>query len=71
MAYVTSLTYILAGMLPTLPYYSFKSYFSNTKLYRTIIYRHAVLLKTFLNEGNRRFAFKQYTTMMLKLYMLL
>ena len=71
MAYVSSLTYILAGMLTTLPYYSFKSYFSNTKLYQTIIYLHAVCLKTFLNEGNSRCAFKQYTTTMLQLYMLL
>ena len=37
MAYVSSLTYILAGMLTTLPYYSFKSYFSNTKLNRQVI----------------------------------
>ena len=55
-------------MLDTLPYYSFKSYFANTKLYLIIIYRHAVCLQTFLNEGN---AFKQNTTMMLQLYMLL
>ena len=71
MAYVSSLTYILAGVLTTLPYFSFKSYFSNTKLYRTIIYRHDVCLKTFLNEGNSLYAFKQYTTMILQLYMLL
>ena len=71
MAYVSSLTYILAGMLTTLPYYSFKSYFSNIKLYHTIIYRHAVCLKTFLNKGNSQYTFKQYTTMMLQLYMLL
>ena len=71
MANITSLTYILAGMLTTLPYYSFKSYFSNTKLYRTIIYRHAVCLKTFLNKGNSQYAFKRYTTMMLQLYMIL
>ena len=71
MAYVSSLTYFLAGMLTTLPYYSFKSYFSNNKLYRTIIYWHAVCLKTFLNEGSSRYAFKQYTAMMLPLYMLL
>ena len=71
MAYGSSLTYILAGMLTTLPYYSFKSYFSNTKLYRTIIYGHDVCLKTFSNEGNSQYAFKQYTTMMLQLYMLL
>ena len=71
MAYVSSLTYILASMLTTLPYYSFKSFFVNTKLYRTIIYRHAVCLKTFLNEGNSMYALKQYTSMMLQLYMLL
>ena len=70
MAYVSSLTYILAGMLTMLPYYSFKFYFSNTKLYRIIIYRHAVCLKTFLNGRNSRYAFKQNTTMMLQLYML-
>ena len=58
-------------MLTTLPYYSFKYYFANTKLYRIIIYRHAVCLKTSLNEWNRRYAFKQYNTMMLQLYMLL
>ena len=71
MAYVSSLAYILAGMLTTLPYYSLKSYLSNTKLCWTIIYWHAVCLKTFLNEGNSRYAFKQYTDMMLQLYMLL
>ena len=71
MTYVSSPTYILIGMLTTLPYYSFKSYFANTKLYLIIIYRHAVCLKTFLNEGNSRYAFKQYTTIMLQLYMLL
>ena len=71
LAYASSLTYILAGMLITLPYYSFKSYFTYTKLYRTIIYQQAVCLKTFLNEGNSLFSFKQYTTMVLQLYMLL
>ena len=71
MTYVSSLTYILAGMLTTLPYYRFKFYFSNIKLYRIIIYRHAVSFKTFLNGGNSRYAFKQYTTMMLQLYMIL
>ena len=54
-----------------LPYYSFKSYFANTKLYLIIVYRHAVCLKTFLNEGNSQYVFKQYTIMMLQLYMLL
>ena len=71
MAYVSPLIFMLAGMLTTLPYYSFKSYSSNIKLYQTIIYQHAVCLKTILNEGNSRYAFKQYTTMMLQLYMLL
>ena len=71
MTYVSFLAYILAGMLTTLPYYSFKSYFANTKLHLIIIYRHAVCLKTFLNEGNNRYAFKPYTTKMLQLYMLL
>ena len=47
MTYVSSLTYIYTGMLTTLPYYSFKSYFANTKLNLIIIYRHAVCLKTF------------------------
>ena len=70
-AYVSSLTYILADMLTTLPYYSLKFYFSNTKLYQIIIYRHAVCLKTSLNRGNSRYAFKQYTAMMLQLYKLL
>ena len=51
MAYVSSPTYIKIGMLTTLPYYSFRSYFANTKLYLIIINRHAVRLKTFLNEG--------------------
>ena len=58
-------------MLSTLPYYSFKFYFENTKLYLIITYRHADGLKTFLKEGDNRYAFKQYTTMMLQLYMLL
>ena len=71
MAYVSSLTYILTGMLTTLPYYSFKSFFSNTKLYLTIIFQQSVFLKTFLNEGNSWYAFIQYTTLMLQLYMLL
>ena len=44
MTYISSLTYIEIGMLTTLPYYSFKSYFANTKLYLIIIYRHAVCL---------------------------
>ena len=71
MTYVSSLTYIYTGMLTTLPYYSLKSYFANTKLCRIIICRHAVCLKTSLNEWNSRYAFKQYTTMMLQLYTLL
>ena len=68
MTYVSSLTYIKTGMLTTLPYYSFKSFF-NTNLYLIIINGHAVCLKTFLNEGNSRYTFKQYTTTMLQLYM--
>ena len=71
MTYRSSLTYIETGMLTTLPHYSFKSYFANTKLYRIIIHLHAVCLKTFLNKWDSRYAFKQYTTMMLELYMLL
>ena len=47
MTYVSSLTYIQTDMLTMLPYYSFKSYFVNTKIYQIIIYRHAVCLKTF------------------------
>ena len=47
-----------------------KSYFENTKLYLIIIYRHVVCLKK-LKEGDNRYVFKQYTTMMLQLYMLL
>ena len=70
MTNVSSMTYIKTVMLTTLPYYSFKSFFANTKLYIIIIYPHAVCLKTFLKEGNSRYAFKQYTTMMLQLYML-
>ena len=46
-------------MLTTLPYYSFKSYFANTKLYRIIIHRHANCLKTFSNEGNSQYTFKK------------
>ena len=73
MTHASSLAYIETGMLTTLPSYSFKSYLANTKLYLIITYRHAVCLKTFsfLNEGNSRYAFKQYTTMMLQLHMLL
>ena len=51
MTYVSSQTYIKIGMLTTLPFYSFKSYFANTKLYLINIYRHVVCLKTFFNEG--------------------
>ena len=71
MTYVSSLTYIYTGMLTTLPYYSFKSYFANTKLYLIIIFPHAICLKTFLKEGNSLYVFKQYNNMMLQLYMLL
>ena len=70
MTYVSSLTYIKTGMLTTLPYYSFKSYFANTKLHLIIIYPNAFCLKTFLKERNSRNAIKQYTTMMVELYML-
>ena len=37
MTYVSSLTYILTGMLTTLPYNSFESYFANTKLYLLLL----------------------------------
>ena len=50
MTYVKSLTSILTVLLTTLPYYSFKTYFANTKLYLIIIYRHAVCLKTFFKS---------------------
>ena len=63
MTYVSSLTHV-----NYVTYYSFKSYFANTKLYLIIFYPHAVCLKTFLKEGNNQYAFKQYTTMMLQLY---
>ena len=38
-------------MLTTLPYYSFKSYFANTKLYLIIIYSHAFCLKHVKRKG--------------------
>ena len=47
MTYVRSLTYVQTGMLTKLPYYSFKSYFANTKLCWIIIYRRAICLNTF------------------------
>ena len=58
MAYVSSLSYILTAMLTTLPYYSFKSYFSNIKLNLIIIYGRAVCFTTFLKEGNNRYAYQ-------------
>ena len=45
MTYVSSLTYILTGMLTTLPYHSFKSYFSNTKLYLLLFINMLFALK--------------------------
>ena len=59
-------------MLTTLPYCNFKSYCANTKLYLIPIYRHADCLKSnYLQSTNEQYAFKQYTPMILQLYMLL
>ena len=44
-----------AVMLTTLPYYSFKSYFANTKLYITFIYNMLIAL---------RYVYKKETTSM-------
>ena len=45
--YVSSLTSILTVLLTTLPYYSFKTYFANTKLYLIIIIDMLFVLKHF------------------------
>ena len=59
-------------MLATLPYCNFKSYCANTKLYLILIYRLADCLKhIYPTATNNQYAFKQYTPMILKLYMLL
>ena len=59
-------------MLTTLPYWNFKSYCANTKLYLILIHRHADCFKSvYLKATNSQFIIKQYTTMILQLYMLL
>ena len=59
-------------MLTTLPYCNFKSYCGNTKLYLIIIHRHADCFKNvYLKATNSQYVIKQYTTMILQLYMLL
>ena len=59
-------------MLITLPYCKFKSYWTNTKLYLNLIYRHADYLNgIYLKAANDQYAFKQLTPMILQLYMLL
>ena len=59
-------------MLTTLPYRNFKSYCANTKLYQILIYRHADCLKSIYQKApNNKYAFKQYTSMIWQLYMLL
>ena len=59
-------------MLAALPYCYFKSYCANTKLYLILIYRLADCLQhMYLKATNSQYAFKQYTPMLLQLYMLL
>ena len=59
-------------MLAALPYGNFKSYCANTKLYLILIYRLADCLKhIYLKAISNQYAFKQYTPMLLQLYMLL
>ena len=59
-------------MLTTLPYCNFKSYCANTKLYLILIYRHADCLNSnYLQSANEQYGFRQYTPMILQLYMLL
>ena len=59
-------------MLAALPYCNFKSYYANTKSYLFLIYRRADCLKHIhLKATNNQYAFKQYTPMLLQLYMLL
>ena len=59
-------------MLATLPYCNFKSYCANTKLYLNLIYRLADGLKHIYPKASyNQCAFKQYTPMILQLYMLL
>ena len=59
-------------MLAAIPYCNFKSYCANSKLYLILIYRLADCLKhIYLKAKNNQYAFKQYTPMLLQLYMLL
>ena len=61
-------------MLAALPYCNFKSYCINTKLYLILIYRLADCLKHIYLKAkkiNNQYAFKQNTSMLLQLYMLL
>ena len=59
-------------MLAALPYCNFKSYCATTKLYLVLIYQLADCLKhIYLKATNNQYAFKQYTPMLLQLYMLL
>ena len=59
-------------MLAALPYCNFKSYCANTKLYLVLIYQLVDCLKhIYLKVNNNKYAFKQYTPMLLQLYMLL
>ena len=59
-------------MLAALPYCNFESYCVNTKLYLILIYGHADCLKhIYLKATNNQYAFKQYTPVLLQLYMLL
>ena len=59
-------------MLAALPYCNFESYCADTKLYQILIYRLADCLKhIYLKATNNQSVFKQYTPMLLHLYMLL
>ena len=62
----------VTAMLTTLPYCNFKSYCANTKLYLILICRHAGCFKSiYLKAAFDKYTFKQYTPMILQLYMLL
>ena len=62
----------VTAMLTTLPYYNFKSYCANTKFCLILIYRHADCLKSIYQKAtNNQYAFKQYTYMILQIFMLL
>ena len=59
-------------MLAALPYCNFKSYCANTKLHLILVYRLADChTHIYLKATNNQYAFKQYTPMLLQLYMLL